>query len=61
MSAIKRAYHKADGSKLSAAILQHLLYAMLLTIAGYYGKSDARMLRYWNRTFKVKWREFKRQ
>ena len=22
---------------------------------------DARMLRYWNRTFKVKWREFKRQ
>lgn len=41
MSTIKRAYHKADGSKLSAAILQHLLYAMLLTIAGYYGKSDA--------------------
>ncbi|OSI79660.1 hypothetical protein BSZ21_01210 [Bradyrhizobium canariense] len=41
MSAIKRAYHKADGSKLSAAILQHLLYAMLLTIAGCDGKSDA--------------------
>jgi AraC-like DNA-binding protein len=34
ISAIKRAYDKADGSKLSAMILQHLLYAMLLTIAG---------------------------
>jgi AraC-like DNA-binding protein len=34
MSAIKRAYDKADGSKLSANVLQHLLYAMLLTIAG---------------------------
>src|SRR6266704_1867246 len=38
MSAIKRAYNKADGSKLSTIILQHLLYAMLLTIAGYYLK-----------------------
>jgi AraC-like DNA-binding protein len=41
MSAIKREYNKADGSKLSAVILQHLLYAMLLTIAGYYLKCDA--------------------
>ena len=41
MSAIKRAYDKADGSKLSAMILQHLLYAMLLTIAGHYVKCDA--------------------
>jgi AraC-like DNA-binding protein len=41
MSAIKRGYNKADGSKLSAVILQHLLYAMLLTIAGYYVKCDA--------------------
>jgi len=41
MSAIKREYNKADGSKLSATILQHLLYAMLLTIAGYYVKCDA--------------------
>jgi AraC-like DNA-binding protein len=41
MSAIKRAYHKADGSKLSAVILQHLLYAMLLTIARYCVKCDA--------------------
>jgi AraC-like DNA-binding protein len=41
MSAIKRGYVNADGSKLSAIILQHLLYAMLLTIAGYYVKCDA--------------------
>jgi AraC-like DNA-binding protein len=41
MSTIKREYNKADGSKLSATILQHLLYAMLLTIAGYYVKCDA--------------------
>jgi len=41
MSAIKRAYDKADGAKLSAIILQHLLYAMLLTIAGHYVKCDA--------------------
>ncbi len=41
MSAIKRAYNKADGSKLSAVMLQHLLYAMLLTIAGHYLKCDA--------------------
>jgi AraC-like DNA-binding protein len=41
MSAIRREYNKADGSKLSAIILQHLLYAMLLTIAGYYVKCDA--------------------
>jgi AraC-like DNA-binding protein len=36
MSAIKRAYNQADDSRLSAAILQHLLYAMLLMIAGHY-------------------------
>ena len=41
MSAIKRAYDKADGAKLSAIILQHLLYAMLLTIAGHYVRCDA--------------------
>lgn len=41
MSAIKRGYEKADGSKLSAMILQHLLYAMLLTIAGHYVRCDA--------------------
>ena len=41
MSAIKRGYNKADGSKLSAVILQHLLYAMLLTVAGYCVKCDA--------------------
>jgi AraC-like DNA-binding protein len=41
MSAIRREYNKADGSKLSAIILQHLLYALLLTIAGYYVKCDA--------------------
>jgi AraC-like DNA-binding protein len=41
MSAIKRGYDKADGSKLSAITLQHLLYAMLLTIAGYHVKCDA--------------------
>jgi AraC-like DNA-binding protein len=41
ISAIKRGYKIADGSKLSATILQHLLYAMLLTIAGYCLKSDA--------------------
>ena len=41
MSAIKRGYEKADGSKLSALILQHLLYAMLLTIAGHYVRCDA--------------------
>jgi AraC-like DNA-binding protein len=41
MSAIKRAYIKADGSKLSATILQHLLYAVLLTIAVYYLRCDA--------------------
>jgi AraC-like DNA-binding protein len=40
MSAIKRAYDKADGSKLSAMILHHLLYAMLLTIAGHYVRWD---------------------
>jgi AraC-like DNA-binding protein len=40
MSAIKRAYNKADDSRLSAAILQHLLYAMLLMIAGHYLKRD---------------------
>jgi AraC-like DNA-binding protein len=34
MSAIKQAYDKTDGSELSAHVLQHLLYAMLLTIAG---------------------------
>ena len=38
MSAIKRAYNKADDSTLSAAILQHLLYAILLMIAGQYLK-----------------------
>jgi len=53
MSAIKRAYHKADGSKLSAVILQHLLYAMLLTIAGYYVKRDAAsMTDSYSRTFR---------
>ena len=36
MSAIKRGYDQADGSTLSAVILQHLLFAMLLTIAGHY-------------------------
>ncbi len=41
MSAIKRGYEKADGSKLSATILQHLLYAMLLTIAGHYVRCGA--------------------
>ena len=41
MSAIKRAYSKADGSTLSATILQHLLHAVLLTIAVYYLKCDA--------------------
>jgi AraC-like DNA-binding protein len=41
MSAIKRGYEKADGSKLSAMILQHLLYAILLTIAGHYVRCDA--------------------
>jgi AraC-like DNA-binding protein len=41
MSAIKRGYDQADGSTLSSVILQHLLYAMLLTIAGYYAESDA--------------------
>jgi AraC-like DNA-binding protein len=52
MSAIKRGYNKADGSKLSATILQHLLYAMLLTIAGNYLKSDARpMMDGHSRTF----------
>src|SRR5260221_8300116 len=40
MSAIKRAYDKADGSKLSAIILQHLLYALLLTIDRHYIKCD---------------------
>jgi AraC-like DNA-binding protein len=41
MSAIKRAYDKADGSKLSAIVLQHLLYAVLLTIAGCCVERDA--------------------
>ena len=41
ISAIKRGYKMADSSKLSATILQHLLYAMLLTIAGDCFKSDA--------------------
>ena len=41
MSAIKQAYDKTDGSKLSANVLQHLLYAMLLTIAGHYVRCDA--------------------
>ncbi|WFU19930.1 helix-turn-helix domain-containing protein [Bradyrhizobium sp. CB3481] len=44
MSAIQRAYSKADGSKLSATILQHLLHAVLLTIAIYYLKCDARRM-----------------
>lgn len=41
MSAIRRAYSKADDSRVSAAILQHLLHAMLLMIAGHYVKRDA--------------------
>jgi AraC-like DNA-binding protein len=41
MSAIKQGYNRADGSQLSATILQHLLYATLLTIAGCYVKRDA--------------------
>src|SRR5439155_19632937 len=41
MSAVKRGYNKAEGSKLSTTVLQHLLYAMLLTIAGNHHKSDA--------------------
>lgn len=41
MSAIKRGYNITDGSKLSAIILQHLLYAMLLTIASYHVKCAA--------------------
>jgi AraC-like DNA-binding protein len=45
MSAIKRGYDQTDGSKLSAITLQHLLYAMLLTIAGHYVKCDAPSIR----------------
>ena len=41
MSAVKRGYNKVDSSEPSATILQHLLYAMLLTIAGHYLKSDS--------------------
>jgi AraC-like DNA-binding protein len=41
MSAIKQGYNETDGSKLSAIILQHLLHAMLLTIAGYRVKCAA--------------------
>lgn len=41
MSAIRRAYSKADDSRVSAAIFQHLLHAMLLMIAGHYVKRDA--------------------
>jgi AraC-like DNA-binding protein len=40
MSAIKRAYNKADDSRLSAAILRHLLHAMLLMIADHCLKRD---------------------
>ena len=40
ISAIKRAYKKTDGSNVSAAILRHLLYATLFTVANNCLKSD---------------------